>query len=110
MSTLIAVLVALVPFVIVIGLLAFSTRLERARAARMARQVAVTDAIHRELGAVVAPVLEGRAWQPQRLRIAVPFDRPALVARVLALAQEVLAGPGRRLEIVLVPQAGRGRG
>jgi hypothetical protein len=109
MSILIASLVALVPFAIVVGLLVVSTRVERARTARLARQTAVTDAIHRELGAVVAPVLEARAWRPHRLRIAVPFDRPALVARVLALSQETLAGPERRLEIVLVPQAGRGR-
>jgi hypothetical protein len=109
MSILIASLIALVPFAVVIGLLALSTRREHARAARMARQTAVTEAIHRELGAVVAPVLESGSRRLQRLRIAVPFDRPALVARVLALSQQTLAGPGHRLEIVLVPQAGRRR-
>ena len=35
-------------------------RMERARDARISRQVAVTDAIHRELGAVVAPFVKRR--------------------------------------------------
>ena len=98
--------IALVPFVSVAILLLIVTHLGRVRTARLRRQVALTEAIHRELGAVVAPVIEPRAWRRPRLRIAVPFERPAVVARVVALAEEALSGgPAGPREIVLVRQS-----
>ncbi|MBI2014547.1 MAG: hypothetical protein HYS77_03270, partial [Candidatus Rokubacteria bacterium] len=57
----------------------------------IARQIAVTDAIHGELGAVVAPVVTRRLGGAWEVRIPVPFDRPALVERVLAIAHRTLA-------------------
>ena len=97
--TLIAAAVTLAPFLVVAGLLGIAHVLDRRRAERMARQVAVTDAIHRELGAVVAPVVDKPILGPWRLRIPVPFERPALVARVLAAASPALPGP---VQVVLV--------
>jgi hypothetical protein len=101
MTLIAAVAVTLVPFLAVAALLGLAHVRDRRRAERMARQVAVTDAIHRELGAIVAPVVDKPVLGPWRLRIPVPFERPALVARVLAAAGPALPGP---VQVVLVPR------
>jgi hypothetical protein len=105
MQMLAAIVVTVLPFLAIAALLLLSQRMQRRRAERTARQVAVTDAIHRELGAVVAPVLEMPVLSPSRLLIPVPFDRPVLVGRVLAVAQRALEPGARPEQIVLVPQA-----
>ena len=77
-------------------------RRERAREALIARQVAVTDAIHGELGAVVAPVITRGAGRGWRVAIAVPFESPAIVGRVVAIAHAAMLRDGASdLEIVL---------
>ena len=58
----------------------------------MAQQIAVTDAIHRELGAVVAPSMAKRPWGQPRLVIPAPLERPHVVAAVLTIAHRVLRG------------------
>ena len=63
--------------------------LQRRRADVIARQIAVTDAIHAELGAVVAPVVRrsGRGW-----RVTLPIDaRHPGIARIVELAACTLA-------------------
>ena len=74
----------------------------------MAQQIAVTDAIHRELGAVVAPSMAKRPWGSPRLVIAVPLERPNVVAAVLTIAHRVLrgwdGGSATRIQIVMIPQ------
>jgi len=73
------------------------------------QQIALTDAIDGNFGAIVSPVVTVRRplWGPWQIKIALPFTRPAAVGRVLALAHEVLAIAGRmnpnRYEIVLTP-------
>jgi hypothetical protein len=72
------------------------------------RQIAVTDAIDGRFGPIVAPVVQKPLWGPWRIRMAVPFTRPAAVGTILAIAHEVLAvadrmNPGR-YEIVLTPK------
>jgi hypothetical protein len=57
---------------------------QRRRADVIARQIAVTDAIHAEFGAVVAPVVRraGRGW-----RVTLPMDaRHPGMARIVELA------------------------
>lgn len=95
------------PFLAVVGLLILARIVERRREERTARQVAVTDAIHRELGAVVAPVVDKPVLGPWRVTIPVPFERPALVGSVLAVAHDALPAPPSRVQIVLVPQPTR---
>jgi hypothetical protein len=108
MAILIACIIVVAPYAAIIGLLLLADRFEGGRRARLARQVAVTDALHRALGPVVAPVVESSPWRPLRLRIAVPLERPALVARVLAVSREALdMSGGQAAEIVLVPQTAR---
>jgi hypothetical protein len=93
-----------VPLLAVVGLLLLTARVQRAREAVIARQVDVTDAIHRELGAVAAPVVRKRAWGRWQVQIAVDFERPALVTAVLAAAWTAVArfDPATSVRIVLV--------
>ncbi|OLC16184.1 MAG: hypothetical protein AUH29_05590 [Candidatus Rokubacteria bacterium 13_1_40CM_69_27] len=106
------IIVAIVPLASVVALLLLVTRRERVRDALVACQVAVTDAIHQELGAIVSPTMRKRSWGRCQLVIAVPLERPAVVGRVLTLAHGALDRgggiAGRRVEIVLIPQPERG--
>ena len=105
---LVVLIAGLWPVALVLALLQWATRAQRTREAALARQIALTDAVHRELGAVVAPtVSRGRrgAW---RVAIAVPFSQPVVVATVLSIVhRELMAGrwDGRRdAEVVLTEQ------
>lgn len=85
-------------------LLALAAWRDGREAASVARQIRVTDAIGRELGAIVAPTVT-RGWTgPWQVRIAVPLTQPATVARVVAIAHASLEAMGGRYELVLTPQ------
>ena len=102
MATLVAVLIFAVPFTVLAALVTLIQQRHQRRQAEVLRQIALTDALHARLGAVVAPVVRWRhrAWQ---VAVAVPFERPAIVAAVLATVQETF---GRvRYEVVLNRQA-----
>jgi hypothetical protein len=60
MLTLAGILIAIAPFVIVLGLLAWTSRRERRRREVHTRQVALIDRIHKRLGAVASPVVRRR--------------------------------------------------
>lgn len=103
MLTVLAVVVALVPFAALIAALAWTNRREHLRGQVHARQVALTDSIHERLGAVAAPVVRRgrRGWQ---VRLAVPFERPALTEALLAIVMESFSRSDRKrgsLEIVM---------
>jgi hypothetical protein len=90
-------------------LLLTSGRVARARDERIARQIALTDALHREVGPVVAPWVyrRGRGWEVQ---MAVPFERPALVEQILDVTRQALAAsvPDQgAVRLVLTPQPPR---
>ena len=91
----------------VVGLLRVAERLQLQREARYARQIALTDAIHRELGAVAAPTVCKRLNGGWLVSMMVPLDRPATVATLLRITQRVFAsggGPGAKpVRIVLTP-------
>lgn len=111
LTALALLMVLLLPFLSIAAVVGLVEWAQRARREIVARQVAVTDAIHRELGAVVAPVVTKRAGGPWRVRIAVPFERPAIVGQVLAIAHRALVGPerpARRLQIVLTSRGDAG--
>jgi hypothetical protein len=104
----IGVALALLPFAVVAALLVLAERRQRRIALRYARQVAVTDAIHRELGPVAAPTVERRSGGGWRIVMQAPADRPALVGALVAIADRAAAGwdgGGRRTDIVITPQA-----
>jgi hypothetical protein len=104
METLLGVVLTGLPFIVTGSLLALANRRERRRQTAVNRQIALTDAIHARLGAAVAPVvrsLRGGRWQ---VDIAVPFERPAVVASVLTVVDEAFALPGpATYEVVLRP-------
>jgi len=97
---LVVVAVMVFPFAVVVALLRLAVRVERARAAAISRQIALTDALHRDLGPVVSPWVtrRGGRW---RVSVAVPFDRPAIVEAVLADVQRAFP---ERFELVLTPR------
>jgi hypothetical protein len=90
METVVGLVVAGMPFVVVSGLLVMLERRQERTAADVARQIALTDALHARLGALVAPVVRRRRrlWQ---IEIAVPVEQPAVVASVLATVDEARA-------------------
>jgi len=94
--------VVILPMTLLAALLLAAGRIQRAREARIARQVGVTDAIHRELGAVVAPVVKRRFGHGWRVEIAVPFESPAIVGRIVAIAHAAMRPS--TIEIALVAQ------
>ena len=107
LTLLLCALVATAPFAVVFGLLAWTNRRERCRREVQARQVALTDGVHQRLGPVTAPVVNrrGGSWE---VRIAVPFERPAVTEALLAIVLEAFAPRERRvLKIVLTCQAYR---
>ena len=60
LTLLVAVIVVVLPFAAVVALLLLVGRVQRGQETRAAQQIAVTEAIHRELGAVVAPSMTKR--------------------------------------------------
>jgi len=102
MATLVGILMLAAPFAAVAALLFLAERRQQRRRDEILRQVALTDALHARLGALVAPVVRWRrrAW---RVAVAVPFERPAVLAAVLATAADVF--DQAPYEVVLSRQA-----
>jgi hypothetical protein len=102
-----SLMVALLPIALLVAALQLSSWRQRVRLAEIARQIAVTDAIHAALGAVVSPVVRRTLWGGWRLAIPVPLDRPDVVVQVLDAASVAFSAAERtspRFEIVLTPQ------
>jgi hypothetical protein len=106
MTALVAIFViAAIPFVAVSALLRLAERLQDRRDLQRDQQIMLTDAIHWELGAVAAPVVSRRPGGGWRVSMAVPIDRPAVVAALLRVTARHFAAEkaAERLEIVLRP-------
>jgi hypothetical protein len=104
-----AVATALIPFVAVAGLLWLARTLRARREAAIVRQIALTDAIHRELGAAAAPEVR-RSWtRGWIVSVALPLHREGLVGAVGRITHDVFArldgSGGSRLRLVLIPRA-----
>src|SRR5438445_11335710 len=103
-----SVLIALFPIALIAALLQLSTWRQRTRLAAVSRQIAVTDAIHAVLGAVVSPVVRRRLWRGWQLTIPVPLDRPDTVLQGVQSAYGAFRAAERtrpgRVELVLTPQ------
>ena len=102
----IAVLAALFPFVAVAGLLWLAGALRARRAAAIGRQIALTDAIHRELGAAAAPEVRRQWRRGWIVTVKLPLHREGLVGAVTRITHDVfnrLDGPdGIPLRLVLI--------
>jgi hypothetical protein len=106
MATLVGVLVLSAPFVTLAALLLLIEHRQRRRTDETRRQIALTDALHARLGALVAPVVRRRlrAWQ---VLVAVPVERPAVMAAVLEIVDQTFERGA--YEVVLRRQASPAR-
>ena len=108
MLSAVTVVAVLLPVAMFTAALLLSTWRARTRLLAIARQIAVTDAIHGELGAVVSPVVRHRLWGRWQLMIPVPFDDLDTVTHVVRTAYGAFDAPERKnpgqFEIVLSPQ------
>jgi hypothetical protein len=103
--------IALMPFLAVWGLLALARGLERRRGARVFRQIVLTDAIHRELGAAAAPEVR-QTWSGEWVvSVRVALSREATVGTIARIANDLFRRLDRqeppRLRVVLIPQDSR---
>jgi hypothetical protein len=107
MMTLLGIAVAMTPFLAVIALLRLADHLGARRQASVARQVALTEAIHRELGAAAAPTVRWLLRGGWLVSMAVPLDRPGTVAALLRITHRAFASAdgGEPVRIVLTPSA-----
>jgi hypothetical protein len=92
-------------------LLDLSRRIQRRREERVARQIALTDAIHRELGAVAAPEVTRSLSGTWTVSMRLPLHREGTVGVITRLTQDLFRRLDRQdppqLRLVLSPQAVR---
>ncbi len=105
------IMIALIPFLAIWGLLRFANAVQRRRDAGVARQIALTDAIHRELGAAAAPNVR-RTWSGEwvvSMRLA--LAREGTVGTITRITNDLFRRLDRqdppRLRVVLLPQEPR---
>ncbi|MGH7316505.1 MAG: hypothetical protein ACREJS_09630 [Candidatus Rokuibacteriota bacterium] len=99
---------ALLPFAAVGGLLWLARVIGERRDARVARQIALTDAIHRELGAAAAPQVQ-RSWtRGWIVSVRLPLHREETVGAITRITHDLFCRLDRqdppRLRLVLIPQ------
>ena len=111
LETEITLVIAVLPFLAVWALLDLSRRAQRRREERVARQIALTDAIHRELGAAAAPEVTRSLTGTWTVSMSLPLHREGMVGVITRLTQDVFRRLDRedppRLRLVLIPQAVR---
>lgn len=108
------IMIALIPFLAIWGLLRLARAVEQRRDDRVARQIALTDAIHRELGAAAAPNVR-RTWSGEwvvSMRLA--LAREGTVGTITRITNDLFRRLDRqdppRLRVVLIPQEPRPAG
>jgi hypothetical protein len=104
----IAVVMMLLPFLAVAGLVWLAGRIRGRREGCIARQIALTDAIHRELGAAAAPEVWRSRWGEWIVSVRVPLHREETVGAITRITHDVFRRLERedppRLRVVLRPQ------
>jgi hypothetical protein len=92
MLTVVAALAVLLsPVAVVVALLMVAEARQRARMRVIERQIRPTDAVHAELGALVAPVVQKRAFRPWRVIFAMPAGHTRETGQLIAITDRVLA-------------------
>lgn len=109
----IAIVTTLLPFLAVAGLLWLTGRIRRRREACIARQIALTDAIHRELGAAAAPEVRRGRSREWIVSVRVPLRREETVGAITRITHDVFRRLERedppRLRVELRPEESRPR-
>lgn len=103
----ITIMIALIPFLGVWGLLRIAQAVEHRRERCVSRQIALTDAIHRELGAAAAPEVR-RTWTGEWVvSMRVALSRESTVGTIARITGDLFRRlDGRdspRLRVVLLP-------
>jgi|ERR1051326_3005743 hypothetical protein len=107
-SFVVALAMLLVPIALIAGPLVLANTWQRRRARVIARQIRLTDAVHAEMGAVVAPLVEKPAFRPWRVVFPIYDERAPELGRLITIAERVVGAelPARRdLEIVFTHAA-----
>src|SRR5204863_2510557 len=84
------VFVLMIPIVAIAAPLMLAEAWRRRRARIIARQIELTDAIHAELGALVAPIVEKHVFRPWRVVFPLPSHCTPEVGRLIAIADRVV--------------------
>ena len=113
LETEISIMIALIPFLAVWGLLRIAGAVERRRERCVSRQIALTDAIHRELGAAAAPHVR-RTWTGEWVvSVRLALARESTVGAIARITGELFRRLDRqdppRLRVVLLPMDERVR-
>jgi len=91
MLTTVAVFVVLLSALLaVVAPLVLVEAWQRRRERIVARQIRLTDAVHAELGALYAPVVEKHAFRPWRVIFPLSDGRTAEVGRLIAITNRVV--------------------
>jgi hypothetical protein len=99
--------ILLVLLVVPTGLLVLAGRRQRRWEDAIARQILLTDAIHRELGAVAAPSVS-RVRGGWEISIPAALDRPELIATLLRITEGMFPPADGPMRVVLT-RGDRGR-
>jgi hypothetical protein len=106
-ETALGIAMTTIPFLALGAVLWLRGLRERREAVRIIRQIGLTDAIHRELGAAAAPWV-GRSWlYGWTVSVAVPLTEEKIVGAVVRIAQDFFARvdptDARQLRVILTP-------
>ena len=99
----------LMPFVAVIAVLAVVELRDRRHRDAIARQIALTDAVHARFGAIVAPTVRRKFLGRWQVEMPIPPERAEIMPALFTLAREAVPVHVRRspraLRIVFTSQA-----
>jgi hypothetical protein len=102
---------AVLPFALVAVSLWLAGAIRARRAADVARQIALTDAIHQELGAAAAPEVRWSWTRGWIVSVRLPLHQEGTVGAVTRITHDVFRRLDRsvplRLRLVLLPQEPR---
>jgi hypothetical protein len=103
LSAVVVLAALLAPVAVLVAVMLAVEARQRAQADVVARQIMLTDAVHAELGAVVSPVVEKRAFQPWRVIFPLPEERVRDMGRLMVITDRVVRArltPAAELQIV----------
>lgn len=108
MTTVLGLFFAALPIVLLVAVLKFVEAAQSRRAAEIAHQIHLTDALHARLGALLAPVVTKPRGRPWQVAVMVELERLDVVRELAAVAvDEFTSRDPRRPEafqIVLSPR------
>ncbi len=79
-------------FALVVGPMLLVDWSRKRRQEVIRRQIALTDALDGQFGAIVSPTVKKPLFGPWEIRIAVPILRSAAVARILSVVDTMFSG------------------